>query len=362
MNRHRVMHVVVAGDIGGAERLLVDVATRPERTRAEHEVALFTPNSALREYFANAGLRVHDCGAAPENPIAYLQRSLGGSHVRRLADLLIARSCDIVHTHTFGSHVIGTRAAERTQLRQVRTEHHFVHYFDPSCRVFTRWAAARTAAIVAVSEYVRRVLERTAPSLAERTTVARNGVDTVYWSPREKTDRGFRACIVCRLTAWKRVHLAIRAAAMAHVELAVVGDGEQRGALERLARALSAPVRFVGYAPDPRIHICESDVVLSTSDREPLGLSVMEALSMGRPVVACAAGGIPEIVRDDETGILVPEGTAEGFARALMTGRDQPERLAAMAARGRAFAMRECSIESTCEKYGDVYDRVLRAS
>jgi glycosyltransferase involved in cell wall biosynthesis len=362
MNQHRVMHVVVAGDIGGAEHLLVDLAVRPERTRAEHEVALFTSNRALAEYLVGAGLRVHDCGPAPESPIAYLQRSLGWSHVRSLAALLSARRCDVVHTHTFGSHVLGTRAAARAKLRQVRTEHHFVHYFDLSCRPFTRWAAARTEAIVAVSEYVRGVLVRTAPRLAQRTTVARNGVDTAFWIPRAKTGKGFRACIVCRLTPWKRVHLAIRAAAIAHVELVVVGDGEERGHLERLARALGAPVRFVGYAPDPRPHIGECDVVLSTSDREPLGLSVMEALSMGRPVVACATGGIPEIVHDDETGILVPDASAEGFARALAAGRDNPDRLIAMGSRARAFAERECSIESTCESYGAVYDWVLRES
>jgi glycosyltransferase involved in cell wall biosynthesis len=243
----------------------------------------------------------------------------------------------------------------------VRTEHHFVHYFDPSCRVFTRWAAARTDALVAVSDYVRRVLAETAPRLAERTTVARNGVDTTYWSPRRKTGRGFLAGIVCRLTAWKRVHLAIRAAAIARIELVVVGDGEERERLERLARALCAPVRFAGYTTDPRPHFAECDVLLSTSDREPLGLSVMEALSMGRPVVACGEGGIPEIVRDGQTGILVPEATPEAFARALVAGRDQPDRLAAMGTRARAFVECECSIESTCEKYGAVYDRVARA-
>jgi glycosyltransferase involved in cell wall biosynthesis len=84
----------------------------------------------------------------------------------------------------------------------------------------------------------------------------------------------------------------------------------------------------------------------------------MEALSMGRPVVACGDGGIPEIVQDDQTGILVHDATAEAFARALVAGREQPDRLAAMGSRARAFVECECSIESTCEKYGAVYDRV----
>jgi glycosyltransferase involved in cell wall biosynthesis len=355
------MHVVVAGDIGGAERLLVDLAVRPERTGSDHEVALFTSNPALRAYLTSAGLRVHDCGLAPENPMAYLQRSLGAVHVRRLRDLLGERRCDVVHTHTFGSHVIGTRAARQAKLPQIRTEHHVAHFFDPSSRFFTRWAAARTDALVAVSDYVRRVVAETAPSLSNRMTVVRNGVDIRYYCPREKTESGFLAGIVCRLTAWKRVHLAIRAAALSRLDLVIVGDGEERGRLERLARALGAPVRFVGYAADPRPHMAECDVILSTSDREPLGLSVMESLSMGRPVIACDGGGMPEIVRDAETGILVSEATAEAFARALVTIRDQPQWRTSAGDRARAFVERECTIEATCDGYGAVYDRLTRA-
>jgi len=78
MNRLRVMHVVVAGDIGGAERLLTDLARRPEKTSADHEVALITPNRNLAAYFVEAGLLVHDRGPARESPMAYLRQALWG--------------------------------------------------------------------------------------------------------------------------------------------------------------------------------------------------------------------------------------------------------------------------------------------
>jgi glycosyltransferase involved in cell wall biosynthesis len=243
---------------------------------------------------------------------------------------------------------------------QLRTEHHFVHYFDPSCRLFTRWAAERTDAIVAVSDFVRHTIVLAMPILGFRTTVARNGVDTAYWSPRDKAALGFRAGIVCRLTAWKRVHLAIRASAIAGVDLVVVGSGEERGRLESLAQSLDAPVRFVGYEPDPRPLIAECDVMLNTSDREPLGLSVMEALAMGRPVIACSGGGIPEILKDGDTGLLVREASAEAFAHALRSVRDDPGRRATMGMRAREYAVAEGSIERTCEVYAREYDRLSR--
>jgi glycosyltransferase involved in cell wall biosynthesis len=349
------MHVVVAGDIGGAERLLVDLAVRPEGTGATHEVALITPNRALADYLVSAGLHVHDRGPARENALAYLVRSFGRADVDWLASLFAARQIDVVHTHTFASHVVGTRAARLAKVPQLRTEHHVMHYFDPACSAFTRWAAARTDAFVGVSEYVRRVLVRTAPSVARRMAVVRNGIDTEYWSPRPAQTGRFRAGVVCRLTAWKRVHLAIRAAALADVELVVIGDGEERARLEAIARQCGATASFVGHQRDPRPHIAGCDVIVSTADREPLGLSVLEALSMERPVIAFDGGGIPEIVEHESSGWLVPEASPAAFAAALGRALERGDRLREMGARGRRFAVEEGRIERTCAGYASSY-------
>lgn len=352
-----MLHVIVAGDIGGAERLLIDLATRGEASRAEHEVALFTPNRDLYTYLYDAGLKVHDRGKADENPFAFLWRSLGPADVAWLASLAERRAIDVLHTHTFGSHVLGTRAAKRVNLPQVRTEHHVMHYFDPSTSPFTRWAATRTDRFVAVSEYVKKVIVKAKPDLAARMTVVRNGVDTERWRPRDAKEKAhpFRAAVVCRLTAWKRVELAILAAKRADVELFVVGDGEERASLERFAKKEGAKVTFCGFHSDPRPLIAECDVTLSTAKEEPLGLSVLESLSMARPVVACPTGGIPEIVVDEQTGFLARTDDEAGIAEALSRAKTRRDRLYAMGAAGHKFAKRECSIEAMCRGYGDVY-------
>jgi glycosyltransferase involved in cell wall biosynthesis len=355
MSRLRVMHVVVGGDIGGAERLLADLGVRPEATGADHEVALITPNRRLLQYFVDAGLFVHDRGPARENPAAYLRQAFGSRDVGWIESLLRARRADIVHTHTFGSHVVGTRAALRAKLPQVRTEHHVMHYFDPSSSLFTRWAAARTDRFIAVSDYVRVVLGKTAPSLLGRTHVVRNGVDTDYWTPSPLPQGGFRVGVVCRLTPWKRVALAVEAAALASVDLIVVGEGKQRRALEALAARRRARVTFVGHQRDPRPFVAGCHVTLSTADREPLGLSVLESLSMGRPVIAFAGGGIPEIVRPDVTGWLVTKASGEAFAEAMVQARKDPDRCREMGAAARRFAEESGSIGKMCEGYGAVY-------
>jgi glycosyltransferase involved in cell wall biosynthesis len=353
------MHVVVGGDIGGAERLLVELATRPEVTGVDHEVALVTPNRALADTFAAAGLTVHDRGASRESPAAYLRLALGPAHTRWLASLLAERRAALVHTHTFGSHVLGTRAARRAGLPQLRTEHHVMHYRDLSTSPFTRWAAARTDRFVAVSEYVLRTLARTAPAVARRTAVVRNGVDTTMFSPRLAPRLGFRAAIVGRLTRWKRVHLAIEAAALSDTDLVVIGDGEERGALEAVAHRLGARVQFAGYQSDPRPRVAGCDVVLSTADDEPLGLSVLEALSMERPVIAYAGGGIPEIVEPGVTGWLVDRPRAAVFAAAIREAKSDPARLEAMGRSARARAVASFDVAVMCDGYRAQYAALL---
>jgi glycosyltransferase involved in cell wall biosynthesis len=350
------MHVVVAGDIGGAERLLVDLATRPARTRSEHQVALLTPNRALLAYFERAGVRVHDRGPLRENPLAYLWRSLGPSDVAWIARRIVEESADVVHTHTFGSHVVGTRAALRTGRPQVRTEHHVMHYFDASSSSFTRWAAAHTDLVVAVSEYVRRVLAETAPDVGRKTSVVRNGIDADYWTPGTRQDQGFRVAVMSRLTAWKRVHLVIEAAASAGAELWVIGDGEERGRLEALARRSSAPVRFFGHRADPRTLLAECDALVSAARQEPLGLSLLESLAMERPVLAVDGGGVREIVQHGFTGLVIDAPTGAAVARAIVDARSDRARLAEMGRAGRRFVAKECGVDAMCEGYAAVYE------
>ena len=269
-----------------------------------------------------------------------------------------------MHTHTFGSHVLGTRAAARTRRPQLRTEHHVMHYFDPSCSVFTRWAAARTARFVAVSQYVHRVLAETAPAVAARTTVVRNGIDARHFAPRAPGEGSslppasgrFRVGIVCRLTAWKRVNLAIEAAAIAGVELLVIGDGEERRKLEALARRTEAAVTFLGHQQATRARSSPSATPSSaprTTSRWASRCSRRcrwSARSSPSPAAAYS-----EIVEDGETGWLVREPTAAALASAISRARANPGKLRAMGLRGRQFVLDQGTIERTCEGYAAVY-------
>jgi glycosyltransferase involved in cell wall biosynthesis len=179
----RVLHVVCAGEAAGAERQLVDLVTHAEATRATHSIALFTPSERVKTHFDRPGVTIYDRGRVRENPIAYLWRSLGPADAAWLEGVLRESRANIVHLHTFASHVLGTRAALRVGARIVRTEHDTRHFVDPSCSPFTRWALRRASAVAAVASHVADYVARTAPYAAERITVVRNGVDVEYFAP-----------------------------------------------------------------------------------------------------------------------------------------------------------------------------------
>ena len=358
--------MVVAGDIGGAERLLVDLASRPAETGAEHTVALLTPNEKLKAMFERAGLSVHDGGRISENPIAYLARSLGRRAVSWIESVLRRERAQVAHLHTLGSHVVGTRAAMRAGARIVRTEHHVQYFIDRSSAPFTRWSLRRVHRAVAISRYVSDFVAKTIPEAAAKLRVIRNGVDSRHFSaqPPLRGDAPFTFAVVSRLERWKRVDRVLEAlVTVPDARLTVVGEGSERSALERLAAQLGVAERvaFRGYESDPRSSIAAANACVNASDDEPLGLSVLEAMASARPVIAYAGGAMPELLAP-ERGWLVTDRTVDGLARAMRGASSDRARVEQMGLAARAFVEAECSIERMCEEYGAIYEELATSS
>ena len=330
-------------------------------------VALFTPNRALAAMFERAGLAIRDRGPVRENPVAYLWRSLGPSDVAWLTNVLREERADIAHLHTFASHVLGTRAARRAGVPTIRTEHHVQYFVDPSTKAFTLWSLARVDLSVAISQYVADWVRRAVPAVASKQRVVLNGVDADYFSPRPRSSaaeaRPFTFAVVCRLEPWKGVDLVVEAASRSEgFCVDIVGEGSEKQRLERMVaeKGLESRVRLLGYLADPRPAIADADAFVSSSRDEPLGLSVLEALAMERPVVGFAGGGIPEIVQDGKTGWLVHERSGELLARTMFDAASDRERARRFGVAGRAFVEARCRIESMCRGYRAVYEELAK--
>ncbi len=363
-SRPKVLHVVVAGDIGGAERFLVNLASRPELSGADHCLALMTPNPKLRAFFKDAGLRIRDRGLVRENPLAYLWRSYGPADISWLGQMLQEEKADILHAHTYGSHVLAARAALRHGLPLVRTEHGVRHYRDPTCALNRHWALRHTDRIVAVSAFVARTVGELAPHAREKIQAVPNGIDFTYFSRTPPlADGPFTLAAVCRLDPVKRLSLAIEAVARTPgVRLDIVGDGRERTMLEGLIREreVGPRVRFLGHLPDPRPAIAACDALINCTREEGLPLAVLEAAAMQRPAIAFHGGGIPEVVQDRRTGWLVKMDSIEDFAAAVAEACANRPQAAKFGLNARNWVESRFGIDGMCRGYAAVYEELIQ--
>jgi glycosyltransferase involved in cell wall biosynthesis len=252
---------------------------------------------------------------------------------------------DAVVSRFVSAQLVGARIARRAGARHVLNEHMPVRADGrlvpprPHQRVLTRVATRRVDAVIAVSESQVEPLK----ALGYRNiTVVPNGVfeaDVADVAPSpEFANDGFAALCVSGLRPEKRVDVFIEAVRAARAENAairgyVAGEGREDERLAALAG--DSGVELLGVRTDARELMRAASVVCLTSEAEALPMSVLEAMALGRPVVATSVGGTSEAVRDGETGFLVEPGDVDGVARALISLAGDPNRAAAMGAAGR---------------------------
>ena len=143
--------------------------------------------------------------------------------------------------------------------------------------------------------------------------------------------------------------------------LIFVGDGAERAAVERQARDAGLDrARFTGPVPDARTLYDGFDLVVSASDAEGLPNVLLEAAAAGRPIVATAAGGTPEIVIDGETGLLVPVGDLDGLGRALGRLLDDGDLAARLGGAAREHVARTFGLERFVTETAALYEEMVR--
>jgi glycosyltransferase involved in cell wall biosynthesis len=218
-----------------------------------------------------------------------------------------------------------------------------------------RLLAPRSAALVSVSQAVQARLAALGIR-ARQMEVIPNGLDPAAFfpAPAPPPPTPFVASFLGRLTEEKGVPVLIEAARRSTgVELRVIGDGPLRPALEAAQR--EGLLRYAPYQEDVLAAYHASHAVAVPSLAEGFGLSALEAMACGLPVVASAVGGLPEVVVDGETGALVPAGDAGALAAALGDLAAHTERARALGAAGRRRVEAEFTQERMIERLLRVY-------
>lgn len=355
----KVLHVVPAafgrsGNIGGAERYALELS----RAMQAFTQVLLVAQGERREAVS---VDRFDITVLPGRPLA-------GNDMNRIGTAIIAaaRTADVIHCHQH--HVLSGSALAlfgRATGRPVVATDHGGGGFDLSWYVDTD---RLYAAHLHVSEFSRARARET--KVLRRVVYA--GVDTDRFSPSSWDVPRRRALFVGRVLPHKRVDVLIRALPEG-MGLDVVGpshDPRYSQDLERLA--VGKPVSFLGPIEDLQLAemyrraIC---VVLPSACDDPyggytevpelLGQTLLEGMASGIPAVCSDVGGMPEIVRDQVTGLIVVPGRVSSLHDALVTLLDDQAGASAMGARGRVHVREHFSWPKVAARCVETYEALL---
>jgi N-acetyl-alpha-D-glucosaminyl L-malate synthase BshA len=298
-----------------------------------------------------------------------------------LAEVARARDLDVIHAHYAVPHAVAAYLARQMLLpgrapRIVTTLHgtdttligrdpgyqpiirHALDWSDGVTAV-SRFLRDETRGVLAVSRDIRVIHNFFAPvpptrsrQEMRRTLGVENDVVVLHMS---------------NLRPGKRIEDLLRVVAASRhpqrVRLLILAGGDFAPYRPLVAKlGLESRVIVKPPVPDVENYLNAADVALYTSDYESFGLSVLESMFHGQPVLATAAGGVPEVVADGETGWLVEPGDIGTFARRLDALVEDPEGGRAMGERGRARAQELFSAERIVGEYLDYYRQVLEGA
>lgn len=300
--------------------------------------------------------------------------------VRRMAQQ-VRRSCaDILHTHDYRSNILGGMVARRVDraMPWVAT----VHLHTTTTRRLRLYRALdlfllRLAdRVITVSRDQRRLLLRRGVD-RHRLILIPTVIDALAFAagadatPITRARLGVQpsqplVTFLGRLSAQKGVDNYLRAAQAVlgqrpDARFLVVGSGPQRIALEALARDLGidGSVCFLGYQSEAASILAASDVVVLPSRAEGHPVVLLEALALARPVVASCVGGIPDLVRHDQTGLLVPRDAPQRVAECVLQVLNDRGLARRLGDAGRQHVIRQYTPERAARRMAAVYRVVL---
>jgi len=376
----KVLHLRSSATISGPERQILQLA-EPLRRRG------FELGLLLLHRRRGSPLPVHPLipearSRGVEADTLHVDARFSPQAISRIARRLREGGFYLLHTHEYKSDLFGLCAARLTGVRAVASAR---GYTDSTLllrlyRHIDLLVLRFFSLVMAVSEDMHRQL-LSAGLREEKVITLHDGIDVAAFASgaEERGERLRRRLIdlegqpliamVGRLSLEKGYRYFLESAKIIQalrpeVKFLILGEGPLRAELEGLAARLGIQevVSFLGYQRDVAGYMAASDLVVLSSLREGLPNALLEALALGKAVVASRVGGIPEVIRDRETGFLVPPKEPQKLAERILWLLERPEEAAKMGERGRVRVASAFSIEGLARKLAETYSQVLEGS
>jgi glycosyltransferase involved in cell wall biosynthesis len=365
----RVMFVITSMPVGGAETLLTELVRRIDRER-------FSPELCCLKHFDRLG---EELSREVPSFTSLLSQKYDVAVLWRLTRLMRRRRIDAVVTVGTGGDKMfwGRLAGWLSGVPVICSALHSTGLPD-HVEFPNRLLASLTDAFIAVAEPHGRYLAEHEGCPAGKVVVIPNGIDAERFHPRPPSQRLLAelgldpaapvAGIVAALRPEKNHEMFLRVAASVHQELPaarflVVGDGPQRPKLEALARSLGVAdaVRFLGTRSDVDEVLSLLDVLLLTSHMEANPICLLEAMAVGKPVVATRVGSVAETVLPGKSGYLVSPGDWQAMAAYVLELCSDRDRAAEMGRAGREYVMARWTVDGMVRGYEDLIAGVYAA-
>jgi sugar transferase (PEP-CTERM/EpsH1 system associated) len=362
-----IAHVLGCFQMGGAEQVALDLAAS-QRAAGHRVLAIgiaMDPGGPRERQLLERGVEVH---------LVPRRAGFDITLIPRLSALFRRNHVSIVHTHDQQPLIYAAPAARLAGVPVCHTKHG--DNLDMGRRLWLRRAgAACVNAYVVVSDATAEEARAHREAPSKKLRVILNGIDLSRFRPDPEVRAEVRSELAIAPDAWvvgtvgrlapvKNQALLLRAAApmlSADARLVVVGDGPEAGPLHALSEKLgiSDRVLFLGERHDvPRL-LRAFDTFALSSWTEGLPLGLLEAMATALPVVATAVGGVPAVIADGETGLLVRPNDAGALGAALAELMADPARAARMGREGRAAALAGYSSEAMASRYMELYESLL---
>jgi glycosyltransferase involved in cell wall biosynthesis len=377
-----VLQLIQHLQVSGAEQVVVDLACAADPARVHLQVAHYRYRGALAQDLVRAGV-----------PVTYFEKALVSRHlprwaaplalpvvlvesavlVARLARFMRREKIDVLHTHLSSAGLWGQLAGLAAGVpAMITTEHsRWLPGRPPKRGRLNRLLLPLTARVVAISEEVAASVVRHQGVPPQKVVVIANGIDLrridAPVAPALPAGGPPTIAAIGRLAPEKRLDVLLRAVALCRARVPqlrtlVIGEGPELPVLQRLSRelGLGSSVEFLGVRRDVPAFFPGLRAVVNSSEREGLSLALLEAMAAGVPVVATDAGGTGEVVRDGETGVLVPPLDEQALAAGIRRVLEDPALARRLAATARAVVRAEHTIAAAARRYEALYEEVCR--
>ena len=369
----RVLHLISSGGMYGAEAVILNLSAALNARGDQSVIGLFSnstqPNLELHEAAARAGVESHlvPCRGQFDRAVA-----------SKIRELCRVTRTDVVHAHGYKADVYAWMALRGTTAPLVSTCHTWYDN-DLAVRLYgalDRFLLRQFDAVVAVSDEVRDRLFGAGVAPA-KVSIIRNGIDLRPFLLAEQVRRQrqnqtagspLRVGLVGRLSPEKGVDLFLRAAAetarvLPNASFVIAGDGPDRSSLEQLIGELGLQGRatLLGRTDDMLGFYGSLDVLVSASRQEGLPIALLEGMASALPVVATAVGAVPQVVRNGQTGILLPPGDPGKLSAAVQQVLRDDHLRSSLGKAAQRLIADEFSSERMTAEYLELYRRVSSA-